>query len=137
MSYGLLRSNLQYHAPLQKLSTGPWPPLQLNCLGCTFFSRGLNCFYIMFQCYGVTMSQLLPFRPIQSSILAPNILKLTTILSVKRFFIEICVKFVLGKDNLADIFTKSLPSPLFLHQRCKLIVDSSPSHLRGDVKEDT
>ena len=50
---------------------------------------------------------------------------------------DLCVKFVLGKDNLADIFTKSLPSPLFLHQRCKRTVDSSPSHLRGDVKEDT
>ena len=49
---------------------------------------------------------------------------------------DLSVGFVLGKDNLADVFTKPLPAPLFLLQRHKLLVDSSPCHLRGDVEDD-
>ena len=39
---------------------------------------------------------------------------------------DLCVGFVSGKDSLADVFTKPLPAPLFLLQRCRLLVDSSP-----------
>ena len=46
---------------------------------------------------------------------------------------DFCVLFFLGKDNLADMFTKPLPSPSFLLQRCKLLLDASPSCLKGDV----
>ena len=46
---------------------------------------------------------------------------------------DLCVRFVSGKDNLADMFTKPLPSPSFLLQHCKLLLDASPSCLRGDV----
>ena len=46
---------------------------------------------------------------------------------------DLCVRFVSGKDNLAGIFTKPLPSPSFLLQRRKLLLDASPSCLRGDV----
>ena len=46
---------------------------------------------------------------------------------------DFCVLFFLGKDNLADMFTKPLPSPSFLLQRRKLLLDTSPSCLRGDV----
>ena len=46
---------------------------------------------------------------------------------------DLCVRFVSGKDNLADIFTKPLPSPSFLLQCHKLLLDASPSCLRGDV----
>ena len=49
---------------------------------------------------------------------------------------DLSVGFVLGKDNLADVFTKPLPAPLFLLRRHKLLVDSSPCHLRGDVEDD-
>lgn len=48
---------------------------------------------------------------------------------------DLCVGFVSGKDNLADVFTKPLPAPLFLLLRQKLLVDSSLSHLRGDVED--
>ena len=40
-----------------------------------------------------------------------------------------------SKDNLADVFTKPLLVPLFLLQRCKLLVDSSPPRLRVDVED--
>ena len=49
--------------------------------------------------------------------------------------IDLCIRFIFGKDNLADIFTKPLTAPSFLHQQCKLLVDSSPCHLRGDVED--
>ena len=48
---------------------------------------------------------------------------------------DLCLRFVSGKDNLADIFTKSLPSPSFLLQRRKLLLDTSPKSLRGDVSD--
>jgi len=47
--------------------------------------------------------------------------------------------FFFGKDNLAGIFTEPLFAPSFLHQRCKLLFDFSPSspyRLRGDVEDD-
>ena len=46
---------------------------------------------------------------------------------------DLCVHFVSGKDNFANIFTKTLPTPSFLHQWHKLFVDSSSCRLRGDV----
>ena len=49
--------------------------------------------------------------------------------------IDLCIRFIFGKDNLADIFTKPLTAASFLHQQCKLLVDSSPCHLRGDVED--
>lgn len=48
---------------------------------------------------------------------------------------DLNVGFVSSKDNLADIFTKPLSAPLFLLLRCKLLVDSSPFCLRGDVED--
>ena len=48
---------------------------------------------------------------------------------------DLCVHFVSGKDNLADIFTKPLPSPSFLLQRRKLLLDASPKSLTGDVND--
>ena len=50
---------------------------------------------------------------------------------------DLCVHFVSGKDNLADIFTKPLPSPSFLLQRRKLLLDASPKSLTGDVNDRT
>ena len=49
---------------------------------------------------------------------------------------DLCVHFVSGKDNFIDIFTKPLPTPSFLHQRCKLLVDSTSCHLRGDLADE-
>ena len=48
---------------------------------------------------------------------------------------DLCVRFVSGKDNLADIFTKPLPSPSFLLQRRKLLLDASPKSLTRDVND--
>lgn len=48
---------------------------------------------------------------------------------------DLCVGFVSGKDNLADIFTKPSSASLFLLLRYKLLVDSSPFRLRGDVED--
>lgn len=48
---------------------------------------------------------------------------------------ELCFGFVSGKDNLADVFTKPLPASLFLLLRHKLMVDSSPFRLWGDVED--
>ena len=48
---------------------------------------------------------------------------------------DLCVRFVSGKDNLADLFTMPLPSPSFLLQHHKLLLDTSPSCLRGDVSD--
>ena len=49
---------------------------------------------------------------------------------------DLCVHFVSSKDNSIDIFTKPLPTPSFLHQWCKLLVDSSSCHLRGDLADE-
>ena len=43
---------------------------------------------------------------------------------------DLSVGFVSGKDNLADVFTKPLPAPLFLLLRHKLLVDYSLFRLR-------
>ena len=48
---------------------------------------------------------------------------------------QLKIGFVSGKDNLADIFTKSLPTPCFQFHRAKLLVDSSPISLKGDVED--
>ena len=48
---------------------------------------------------------------------------------------DLHVGFVFSKDNLADIFTKPLSDHPFLFFCSKLLVDSSPYRLRGDVEE--
>ena len=48
---------------------------------------------------------------------------------------DLKIGFVSGTDNMADIFTKPLPTPPFLSFRTKLLVDSSPCCLRGDVED--
>ena len=48
---------------------------------------------------------------------------------------DLCVGFISGADNFADVFTKPLSAPPFLLIRSKLLVDSSPKRLRGDVEE--
>ena len=49
---------------------------------------------------------------------------------------DLKIGFVSGTDNMADIFTKPLPAPPFLSFHSKLLVDSSPCHLRGDVEDE-
>ena len=49
---------------------------------------------------------------------------------------DLCIRFISGKDKLVDIFTKPLSTPSFLHQRRKLLVDSFPCRLKGDVEDD-
>ena len=49
---------------------------------------------------------------------------------------QLQIGFVSSKDNFANVFTKSLPAPLFQFHRAKLLVDSSPINLRGDVEDD-
>ena len=46
----------------------------------------------------------------------------------------IALGFVSSQDNFADIFTKPLLVPLFQFHCAKLLVDSSPISLRGDVE---
>ena len=46
---------------------------------------------------------------------------------------DLGVKFISGRDNFADIFTKPLPGPSFLLLRGKLLANST-SCLKGDVK---
>ena len=45
---------------------------------------------------------------------------------------DLAISFVSGKDNLANIFTKPFPGPLFLLFRDKLMSRSFPIRLRGD-----
>ena len=47
---------------------------------------------------------------------------------------QLQIGFVSSRDNFADIFTKPLHAPLFRFHRAKLLVDSSPISLRGDVE---
>ena len=47
---------------------------------------------------------------------------------------QLQIGFVSSQDNFANIFTKPLPVPLFQFHRAKLLVDSSPISLRGDVE---
>ena len=47
---------------------------------------------------------------------------------------QLQIGFVSGRDNFADIFTKSLSVLLFHVIHSKLLVDSSPISLRGDVE---
>ena len=49
---------------------------------------------------------------------------------------DMCFRFVSGKDNLSNVFIKPLTAPLFQAQQRKLMVISSPFHLRGDVEDD-
>ena len=49
---------------------------------------------------------------------------------------DIKIRFVSGTNNMADIFTKPLPAPPFLSFYSKLLVDSSPYCLRGDVEDE-
>ena len=49
---------------------------------------------------------------------------------------DLKIGFVSSTDNMADIFTKPLPAPPFLSFRSKLLVDSSPCRLRGDVEDE-
>ena len=49
---------------------------------------------------------------------------------------DLCVKFISGKDNYVDVFTKPLLGPHFLFLWGKLLVDSS-SCLRGMLKPKT
>ena len=44
---------------------------------------------------------------------------------------DLAISFVSGKDNLADIFTKPLPGPLFLLFRDKLMPRSFPHSFKG------
>ena len=46
---------------------------------------------------------------------------------------DLGIKFISGRDNFADNFTKPLPGPSFLLLRGKLLANSA-SCLRGDVK---
>ena len=46
---------------------------------------------------------------------------------------DLGVKFISGRDNFTDIFTKPLPGPSFLLLRGKLLANSTSS-LKGDVK---
>lgn len=48
---------------------------------------------------------------------------------------DLCVRFVSGEDNLANVFTKPLTTLLFLLQQRKLLATSSPIHMRGDVED--
>ena len=49
---------------------------------------------------------------------------------------DLGIKFISGRDNFADIFTKSLLGPHFVFLRSKLLTDSAQS-LRGDVEIST
>ena len=46
---------------------------------------------------------------------------------------DLGIKFISGRGNYADIFTKPFPSPHFLFLRSKLLADSA-SCLRGEAK---
>ena len=46
---------------------------------------------------------------------------------------DLGIKFIFGRDNFADIFTKSLPRPHFVFLCSQLLTDSAQS-LRGDVE---
>jgi len=50
---------------------------------------------------------------------------------------QLQIGFVSGKDNFVDVFTKSIPTPLFQFHCAKLLVDSSPISLREDVEDDS
>ena len=45
------------------------------------------------------------------------------------------IKYISTLDQLADIFTKGLPSPWF-HALSYKLMGTPPLHLRGDVKND-
>ena len=49
---------------------------------------------------------------------------------------DLKIRFVSGTDNMVDIFTKPLPAPPFLSFHSKLLVDSSPYRLWGDVEDE-
>lgn len=50
---------------------------------------------------------------------------------------QLQIGFVFGKENFADLFTKSLLAPFFHFHHVKLLVDSSPLSLRGDVEDNS
>ena len=50
---------------------------------------------------------------------------------------QLQIGFVFGRDNFADVFNKSLPASLFHFHHAKLLVDSSPISLRGDVEDNS
>ena len=50
---------------------------------------------------------------------------------------QLQIGFVYGKDNFANVYTKSLIAPLFHFHHAKLLVDSSPISLRGGVEDNS
>ena len=50
---------------------------------------------------------------------------------------DLQVKYIAIGDQLADVFTKSLPSSRFAFLRSKIMVSIDPMVLRGDVKVNT
>ena len=50
---------------------------------------------------------------------------------------DLQVKYIATSDQLADVFTKSLPSSRFVFLRSKIMVSIDPMVLRGDVKVST
>jgi hypothetical protein len=81
---------------------------------------------------GVIMFLHLLSPPIQCSMLELNILKWIFFIREKVIRKDLQVKFVSTVDQLADIFTKGLPSPRFQDLQSKLLVPVDTIHLRGD-----
>ena len=91
----------------------------------------------MFLSYGVIMYQSLLFLPILSSIPQLSILEVDYhYVREKVLHRDLKIRFVSGTDNMVDIFTKPLPAPPFLSFHSKLLVDSSPYRLWGDVEDE-
>ena len=110
---GLPRCNLQYHAPLQKLSIGlATTAIELAWLRILFKGPKLFLYHVLvLWCHNVSAIALSANLVFHSR---------TKHIEVDYHFVcekvlrrDLCVKFVLSKDNLADIFTKSLPRLCF------------------------
>lgn len=54
----------------------------------------------------------------------------------KVLYKQLQIGVVSGNDNFANVFTNSLPAPPFQFHCAKLLIDSSPISLRGDVEDD-
>lgn len=131
-SLGVLRSSLQCRVPALRQSIGVLRSLVQSCFGFSTFSPNCVFLWLPLQLFGVTILAQPFLPPTRCFTPAQSMLKLTSILCVKKVVAnELLVRFLCSQDQLADSMTKPLPTARFQFLRTKLQVTESPSACRG------
>ncbi|GKD12881.1 retrovirus-related pol polyprotein from transposon TNT 1-94 [Tanacetum coccineum] len=128
-----LANNVRFHVPLQKLNTKPLLTPLLSLHGFKLFFISLVSVHLQLLYYGVTIL-------VQHKSPNPIFCVRTKHVKIEYHFVwekvaqgDLRVQHISTHDQIADIFTKVLPTPRFLFLRSKLHVVAVLS-LRGRVR---